>query len=160
MSANHDLYLDLVRGAGGRLDRARGPPRARGAPGPDCAECLAFLRDLSTPIEALARSVPAAKPSRGLKARVMVAISQGRGPGGGPAAPTAGRGRRARPRAPRVGVGRDRGARPRGGVRVVAREHDADAREARAGRTARVRRERSDATRYDQFVAGAPTRSE
>lgn len=88
MNTNHDLYLDLCAAL------------AAGSIGPEdrrvleehldtgCAECLAFLRDLSGPIEALARSVPAAKPSRGLKARVMVAVAQTRRPlPGGPGAP-------------------------------------------------------------------------
>jgi hypothetical protein len=91
VSTNHDLYLDLCAAlAAGSIEPA---DRRLLEEHLDlgCAECLAFLRDLSGPIEALARSVPAAKPSRGLKARVMVAIAQskGRGPGsaGLPVAP-------------------------------------------------------------------------
>ena len=76
MSTNHDLYLDLCAAlAVGSIEPAdRRELEAHLAGG--CAECRALLQALSTPVEALARSVDPVKPSRGLKARTMVAVAQ------------------------------------------------------------------------------------
>jgi anti-sigma-K factor RskA len=87
VSTNHDLHLDLCAAlALGSIDPADRRMLEEHLSG-GCAECHAFLRDLSAPIEALAASVDPAKPSRGLKARTMVAVAQ------------AARGQRSEPRA-------------------------------------------------------------
>ena len=89
MSNGHDLYLDLCAAmAVGALDAGdRNVIEQHLAQG--CTECHALLKDLSGPLEVLARSLPPAKPSRGLKARVMVALAQSadreRGAESGPA---------------------------------------------------------------------------
>ncbi len=83
MNANHDLFFDLVAAAAvGSLvprDRALLEEHLEGG----CPECLALLKSLSAPLEALALALPAARPGRGLKARVLVAVAQaGAGEGG------------------------------------------------------------------------------
>jgi anti-sigma-K factor RskA len=88
VSTSHDLYLDLVAAhAIGALDpedrRALEEHLARG-----CDACEALLRDLAAPIEALARSAPPARPPRGLKARVMVAVGALRAAPGARRAPS------------------------------------------------------------------------
>lgn len=81
MSANHDLHLDLcaalTAGSIEPTDQRLLEEHLAGG----CAECHALLRDLSASIEALALALPSAKPSRGLKARTLVAVAQAaRGP--------------------------------------------------------------------------------
>lgn len=84
MSTNHDLYLDLCAAlAVGSIEPADRLVIEEHLAG-GCAECRALLQDLSAPLEALALSLPPARPGRGHKARVMVAIAQSgppRGPG-------------------------------------------------------------------------------
>ena len=76
MSGGHDLHLDLCAAlALGSIEPAdRRVLEEHLDLG--CAQCAAFLRDACGPLEALALSSPPALPSRGLKARVMVAVSR------------------------------------------------------------------------------------
>lgn len=97
MSGGHDAWLDLCAVlALGALEpadrRALDEHLAAG-----CGACEALLADLAVPLEALAHSLPPARPSRGLKARVLVALAQapprgrpgsGRGAAAAPDAPT------------------------------------------------------------------------
>lgn len=76
MSANHDLFLDLVAASAAGSIEPRDRPLLEEHLAGGCPECLALLRDLSAPLEALALALPAARPSRGLKARVLVAAAQ------------------------------------------------------------------------------------
>jgi anti-sigma-K factor RskA len=87
VSTNHDLYLDLCAAlALGSIDPADRRVLEEHLAG-GCAGCHALLQDLSAPLEALARSVDPVKPSRGLKARTMVAVAQAaRGQGSEPRA--------------------------------------------------------------------------
>jgi len=76
VSGGHDLYLDLcAASAVGSIEPAdRRVLEEHLDEG--CAECTLFLRDACGPLEVLASSSRPALPSRGLKARVMVAIAR------------------------------------------------------------------------------------
>lgn len=88
MSGGHDLYLDLCAAlAVGSIEPADRRVLEEHLDA-GCAECTLFLRDACGPLEVLASSSRPALPSRGLKARVMVAIAQraaaGPAPGSSP----------------------------------------------------------------------------
>lgn len=97
MSGSHDLFLDLVAASAVGSIEPRDRPLLEEHLAGGCPECLAQLRELSAPLEALALALPAARPSRGLKARVLVAAAQAGWEGAEASDPSAGRARR-RPR--------------------------------------------------------------
>jgi anti-sigma-K factor RskA len=76
MSSNHDLYLDLVAakavGSIEPADRLVLEDHLKTG----CATCKQLEDQLGAPLEALAWGLPAARPAKGVKARVMVAVLQ------------------------------------------------------------------------------------